>query len=138
MLSASCQWEWLRKHVSHRISDSNETTQTVYVQQLSENYWNNEHRSTCCSSNNNHHKKPCAIYMSIIPDKTKDCKYVFHHTNLKLFFLKTLANRMEILMKLTTVQCQNATELQTCGSVIPVFWNLHIMNFVGFFTRQFL
>jgi hypothetical protein len=38
MLSASCQWQWLREHVSQRISDSDKTTRTAYVQQLSENY----------------------------------------------------------------------------------------------------
>jgi len=57
--------------------------------------------------------------------------------NLKLHFLKTFAKRIAILMKLSIVQCQNATVLHTCGSAIPVFWNLHIMKFVGFFTCQF-
>ena len=39
-------------------------------------------------------------------------------------------------MKLTIIQCQNTIELHTCELVIPLFWNLHIMKFVGFFTCQ--
>jgi hypothetical protein len=72
MLSPSCQRECLRQHVSQRISESDETTRTPFVQQLSENYWNNEHRSTYCS--NNYHKEPSAIRKSSIPHKTQDWK----------------------------------------------------------------